>query len=727
MTRDERICPGQRHRRGTLATGTVLLLVASMTACGGSPGAGGSGSATGDALAMSDYLDARWPSRPAWSPDGRFVSFLWTDWRTQDLYVAPVDGGPTVALTASDHFLGGSTWNSSGSFGEWLPDGSGIVYSDEGDLFVVSVPDGQIRRLTETDETESSAQVSPDGAQIAFTRKGELFVLGLDDGVESSRGDIGHMSLGSWAPAGEWIAGSTGQQRVDVSQSPPYSGPLLVFRRSRYHPPDAAIVSMRTGEVRTLLSSPDRETVMAWAPDGASLVVERNSIDVKDRAYYRVGVDGELLATLHMRRDEHYLNGRDKVVSFSPDGETVMYTSDEDGWNHVYLLSAEGGEAVQLTSGPFEVSFTAWSPDGETVYFVSTEAGTEGRQIYSVSAEGGERTRLTGLEGLNTTAYLSPDGERIAFIHADASRLPDLWVTETSPGAEAVQLTDSMTPTLHAYDWQAPEIVTYEGHEGVPIRAQLFRPREFDPNGSYPAIVHVHQAAIYQEVFVGSGPHKDNMAWYGWHQRLADRGYVVFNVDFRGSYGYGRDFRTGNYLAVGVGDAADVIEGVGYLEDQGYVDVDRIGVYGMSYGGHMVLTLMSKYPDVFAAGVNIAGVLDFEMEGGPWDVRNGWMYARLGSPEENPEAYYNASALNFLDDLQAPVLTVQGTADVHVNFLQSIKLVDELLRRGKRFEFEVYPGEPHFFSRKQSWVDAFGKMERFLDEQLRLGEQEPDP
>ncbi len=110
------------------------------------------------------------------------------------------------------------------------------------------------------------------------------------------------------------------------------------------------------------------------------------------------------------------------------------------------------------------------------------------------------------------------------------------------------------------------------------------------------------------------------------------------------------------------------------------------------------------------------------MEGGPWDVRNGWMYARLGTPEQNPEAYFNASALNFLDDLQAPVLTVQGTADVHVNFLQSIKLVDEMLQRGKRFEFEVYPGEPHFFGRKRSWVDAFGKMERFFDEHLRRGE-----
>ena len=123
-----------------------------------------------------------------------------------------------------------------------------------------------------------------------------------------------------------------------------------------------------------------------------------------------------------------------------------------------------------------------------------------------------------------------------------------------------------MSAALKAYDWQTPEIVTYPGKGDIPIKAQLFTPRGFDKSKRYPAIVHVHQAAIYQEAYLGPGPQKDNTTWYGWHQRLADRGFVVLNVDFRGSYGYGRDFRTGNYLDVGVGDAADVIQGVEYLK-----------------------------------------------------------------------------------------------------------------------------------------------------------------
>jgi len=231
--------------------------------------------------------------------------------------------------------------------------------------------------------------------------------------------------------------------------------------------------------------------------------------------------------------------------------------------------------------------------------------------------------------------------------------------------------------------------------------------------------VHVHQAAAYQEVYLGPGPAKDNVAWYGWHQRLAGLGYVVLNVDFRGSTGYGRDFRSANYLDVGVGDAADVIKGVDYLKTLDYVDTSRVGVYGMSYGGHMVLTLLSKYPDVFKVGINIAGVFDFQVETGPWDTRNAWMNARLGRPEANPKAYFNASASNFIDNLKAPVMTLQGTNDSNVTFLQSVKLIDELLKRGKTFEFEMYPGEVHFFGRRASWVDAFAKMERFFDTYLK--------
>jgi dipeptidyl aminopeptidase/acylaminoacyl peptidase len=157
---------------------------------------------------------------------------------------------------------------------------------------------------------------------------------------------------------------------------------------------------------------------------------------------------------------------------------------------------------------------------------------------------------------------------------------------------------------------------------------------------------------------------------------------------------------------------------VEYLKTLGYVDENRIGVYGMSYGGHMVLSLLTKFPDVFQAGVDIAGVADFllnyESLYGPW------ILGRLGTPEENPDAYFRASAINFVERIKAPLLILHGTNDPNVTLLQSVMLVDRLLKHGKRFEFEIYPGELHFFTKKRSWIDAFAKMARFFDQNLRL-------
>jgi dipeptidyl aminopeptidase/acylaminoacyl peptidase len=633
------------------------------------------------------------------------------------LYVVPADGGKPLALTSNRGFVGGPTWNSAGAFGAWSPDSRQIVYSLDGDLFTSSVPDGRLTRLTETAENEDGARFSPDGQRLAFVRKGDIAVMSSQGGAARQLTAEARAGSPTWSPDGRWLAFSRRDPSERMTASPAYSGPLLIFVGGRAAQRDAAIVSSAGGEIRLLEPSADNETIVDWSPDSTRLIVERTSIDVKERTLFVCAIERVACRAIYKQRDEKYLPSNDQMAAFSPDGRSILFTSDADGWNHLYATPADGGTPRQLTEGRFEVSFAGWSRDGRRVMFSSTQRGPEQRQLYAVPVAGGSVVPLTSDAATHTTVVMSPVRDDVAFVRSDSRRLPDLWLLPAAGGAP-VQLTDSMTPDLTAYSWQTPQIVTYPGAGGTPVNAQLFVPRGHDPRQRYPAIVHVHQAAIYQEVYLGPGPQKDNVAWYGWHQRLADRGFVVLNVDFRGSYGYGRDFRTANHLDIGVGDAADVIQGVEYLKRLGYVDADRLGVYGMSYGGHMVLTLLTKYPDVFKAGINIAGVFDYEIELGPWPTRNPWMQARVGPPEGNNEAYRQASAINFIDNLRTPVLTLHGTADTNVTLLQSIKLVDELLARGKTFEFELYPGEVHFFGRRRSWVDAFGKMEAFFDRYL---------
>jgi dipeptidyl aminopeptidase/acylaminoacyl peptidase len=717
--------PPMGNRASAVAGEAGNPLVAHVgAASGGIWKTGASAAASSPRLTMEAYLGARWPSRPSVSPDGQYVSFLWTDWKTQDLYVVAIGGGPPVPLTHSVDFLGGPTWNSAGQFGTWAPDGKRLAYADGGDLYLAAVPTGATTRLTDTTDDEEGPRFSPDGTELAYARGADVYILTLATGATRQvTRDHRAGAAFSWSPDGRTIAVTIADPPARFTSAPAYSGPLLLFPWSRANARRVALVPTRGGGAIRLLpapAAPAAEAALDWSPDGKSLLVQRSTTDAKDRSLLLVNLEGQIERTLYQQHDAKYLATNDQVAEFSPDGRSVLFTSDADGWNHLYVVPADGGAPVQITKGAFEVSFPGWTPDGRSVMFSSSEAGSAERHLYLVAAAGGALMRLTTSKGVDTTAAFSRQGDRIVFIHSDPSHLPDLWSVEARAGATPRQLTDSMTPELRAFPWQTPEIVTYSGKDGLSIKAQLFLPEGLNRRRKYPAIVNVHQASLYQEAYHGPGPQKDNVGWYGWHQRLAQLGYVVLNVDYRGSSGYGRDFRTANHLDVGVGDAVDVVKGVDYLKGLGFVDGDRVGVYGMSYGGHMVLTLLAKYPDVFRAGINIAGVLDYQIEGGPWDIRNAWVYQRLGSPEQHPEAFHNASALNFLDGIKAPILTLQGTADTNVTLLQSIKLIDELLKRGKPFEFELYPGEVHFFGRRRSWVDAFAKMERFFADYLHL-------
>jgi dipeptidyl aminopeptidase/acylaminoacyl peptidase len=672
-------------------------------------------------LTMAAFFDSKWTYQPSWSPDGRYIMFLWDDWVRQNIFVVPAGGGSPIRVSDSKSFIGNPSGNSAGEAPSWSPDGKEILYAQDGDLFLASVPTAQIVRLTDTKDTETGPRFSPDGKTIAYAKGGDLYLIDRATGAvhqltREQRGDAGVV----WSPDSKWIAFSSGSA-TSVSWSPDYSGALVSYHWRKPSPRDVGVIAASGGPVRWIGASPLYESFVDWAPDSRSLLIERRTADVKDRTLFVAAIDGSALRPVYRQHDDKFLPSNDQHASFSPDGRLIAFASDADGWNHLYLVNSDGSGVRQLTSGRFEVSFPTWTRDGKAIIFCSTEAGTEQRQVYRVTIATGERAKLTSAPGVNTVAALSPDGDRILYLRSDPTHLPDVWVTSTADPSSPRRLTDAMTDELHTHPWQTPAIVSFPSRvDGIPIKSQLFIPPGLDKTRKYPAIVHTHQAAIYQEVYLGPGPQKDNVAWYGFNQRLAEQGYVVLNVDYRGSYGYGRDFRVGDYMDLGGNDARDVVSGVEYLKTLGYVDPDRIGVYGMSYGGHMVLTLLTKFPDIFKAGVDIAGVADFKLN---YESLYGpWILGRIGTPEDHPDVYYNDSAINFVDRLKSPLLILHGTNDPNVTLLQSIMLVDQLLKHGKRFEFEIYPGELHFFTKKRSWIDAFGKIERFFDEHVRHGD-----
>jgi dipeptidyl aminopeptidase/acylaminoacyl peptidase len=242
----------------------------------------------------------------------------------------------------------------------------------------------------------------------------------------------------------------------------------------------------------------------------------------------------------------------------------------------------------------------------------------------------------------------------------------------------------------------------------------LFVPKNLDRSKKHPAIIWIHGDGINQN-YDGWHVQRNYAVYYSFHQYLLQEGYVVFAPDYRGSIGYGRDWRNGVYMDVGGKDAKDAWMGANYLKTLPYVDPERIGVWGLSYGGFFTLIAMTDQPTLFRAGVDVAGVVDYVMYyNDPY--HNDWTVGRIGTPEENPQVYANASPLSHIGRLARPLLVLHGTADVNVPFIESIRLMDEVLKKNKGdlVQFMVYPGEFHYFTREHVLHDAWRRVDQFF-------------
>jgi dipeptidyl aminopeptidase/acylaminoacyl peptidase len=258
----------------------------------------------------------------------------------------------------------------------------------------------------------------------------------------------------------------------------------------------------------------------------------------------------------------------------------------------------------------------------------------------------------------------------------------------------------------------------YPGPDGKSVPAWLFVPKNFDRTKQHAAIVWIHPDGVNQN-YDGWHTDRNEAVYYEFHQYLLQQGYVVIAPDYRGSIGYGRDWRNDVYMDVGGKDAKDARMAATYLKTLGYVDADRIGVWGLSYGGFFTLLAITQEPTWFRAAVDVAGVADYALYyEDPY--HGGWTTSRIGTPEEHPEVYAQAAPMSHVDQIQHPLLILHGTADVNVPFLHSVLLIDHLLKAGKGdlVQFMAYPGEFHYFDRSFVVRDAWRRVDEFFRENL---------
>ncbi len=471
-----------------------------------------------------------------------------------------------------------------------------------------------------------------------------------------------------------------------------------------------AAISVETGELKWLEHKPECNFGQpVWSEDGTKAVLPARALDNKDRWILALDVAAAATREVVHDHDDAWVGGAaSPALGWLKDDRSVYFVSERSGFAQLYAAPYEGGEARALTAGPWEVQSAQLSHDKSTLYLRTNEGGPEEQHLWAMPSEDGARVRITSLPG-DHRAVLSRDERWIADIHSYTNQPYELYAMENRPEAEERKLTSSPAPEFSTYPWLDTPIVHFRARDGVEIPAHLYKPAKFR-NGS-PAVIFVHGAGYLQNVHrFWSNYYRE----YMFHHLLMERGYIVIDIDYRGSAGYGRDWRTAIYEHMGGKDLDDHVDAARWLVSQHGVDPKRIGIYGGSYGGFITLMALFTQPDVFAAGAALRPVTDWS------HYNDSYTTNILNAPQKDPEAYKRSSPIYFASGLKGALLICHGMVDTNVFFQDSVRLAQKLIElRKDNWELAPYPVEDHGFIQPSSWADEYKRILKLFDTNLK--------
>ncbi len=452
-----------------------------------------------------------------------------------------------------------------------------------------------------------------------------------------------------------------------------------------------------------------------WSLDGDRAIAQFISDDHKDLWFAELDLESGSTTVITHDHDDAWIGGppvqanylQPALLEWLPGGRFV-FASERTGWSHLYLADPDGSIAA-LTSGNWEVRGASLSRDRSTWLLTTSREHPSDDHLYLLPAGGGQMERLTDKPGRHT-GYWSPDGERLAVMYDESIQLPDLFLRDPSVGARETRITQSGSDAFFEHPLIRPAVVSFEHPDGDPVWAALFKADQ--PNPEQAAVIHVHGGGYRQFAHrgwtvYGYAPH------LGMINYLVQQGYTVLDFDYRGSAGFGRDYRTDIARSMGIKDADGAAAAARFLASEHGIDPNRIGIYGVSYGGFMTLMSQFRYPGVFTAGVANAAVSDWA------HYNDGWTSRILGVPYEDPEAFRISSPIYYAEGLEDNLLIVHGLVDNNVQFQDAARLVQRLIELEKEFEVMYYPVEPHRIQTEASRYDFVRRVVGYFDRHLR--------
>ena len=475
-----------------------------------------------------------------------------------------------------------------------------------------------------------------------------------------------------------------------------------------------------------------------WSNDGKRLALMLRSADNKDRWVATVNVvenaaaaddahaaddDAPALRTIEHLHDDAWINWRfnnfgwlhHRAAPHDVPHDVLWFLSERDGYSHLYTAD-DDTEPTQLTTGAYEVSNVVPSPDGQYLYFTANKPHPGQHELYRVPTVGGDLQQLTIITGDNSFT-LSPDQTKVLIRHSETTIPPDIYIQPLAPNTDPPaprQLTHTISDKFKSIHWTKPDIVAIPStHTNQPIYSRLYTPAEnSDSTGDpRPAILFVHGAGYLQNSHKGwSGYFHEFM----FHTLLTRLGYVVLDMDYRASAGYGRDWRTAIYRNMGTPELQDLEDGINYIVANQNVDPNRVGIYGGSYGGFMTLMGLFQRPDLFACGAALRPVTDWA------HYNHGYTSNILNIPKIDPDAYANSSPIEFAAGLEDPLLICHGMVDDNVFFEDTVRLAQRLIELEKQnWEIALFPVERHGFTRPSSWLNEYRRILKLFETNLK--------
>jgi dipeptidyl-peptidase 4 len=698
-----------------------------------------------------------------WSPDGKLLSYLDENAGQPEIWAVDAASGQRRVLVDAQHLrdvlLPAASRGQQTGLGrvtppryQWAPDGQALLFISAKELFWYDLKSGSAKKLLGENKGKGSAgeaadiddaKVSPDGHWVSFLRAHDLWVVSSAGGEprqltrggseEVRNGELDwvypeELDLGTaywWAPDSSKLAllrlDERAVQKYPLADALPYTAEVTEERFPAAGSPNpvarVGVVDVMGGDVRWMDTGSDATVLLArvtWLPDSRRLAIERlNRVQNHLDLLFADGDSGRCQSVL-TEQDKYWVNlagdgfgpSASDDLHFFADGKRFLWSSERSGFRHLYLYDLAGKQLGQLTRGDWQVeNVVKVDEHAQAVYFVSTQKSPVERQLYRVALSGGPPVELTHEHGSHGVS-VAPDGKHFLDTYSTAMTPPQQRLYN-SDGSVVATLEENKVAELEKYRLQPEEFFTVPGADGTPLDAAMIKPVGFDASRKYPVIVYQY-----------GGPHAQVVrdAWAGslflWNELMAEKGFVIFILDNRGTAGRGHNFETAIYHHFGSVEIADQLAGVKWLAKQPYVDSTRVGIWGWSFGGYMTCMAMLRGGDVFKAGFAGAPVTDWRR----YDTIYTERY--MGTPEENPEGYRDSSPVNFAAGLKGKLLIAHATGDDNVHFSNSLALQEKFVAAQKYAEFLIYADRGHGISDSAGRIHVFNRVTQFFVENL---------